>query len=96
MPGTRPPYPQQFREQMIALLRSGRSIPELAEEFQPSAQTIVIAEQADLDDSIRSDELTTDERKELRKPRKENRRLQQERDILSKAAAAGILLYVWE
>jgi len=88
MPRTRPPYPQQFREQMIALVRSGRSIPELAKEFEPTAQTIRNwIKQADLDDGVRSDGLTTEEREELKRLRKENRRLQQERDILSKAAA---------
>lgn len=88
MPKTRPPYPQQFREQMIALVRSGRSIPELAEEFEPTAQTIRNwVKQADLDDGIRSDGLTTEEREELRRLRKELRELKQERDILAKAAA---------
>ena len=66
--------------------QTGRSIQELAAEFEPSEQTIrnwIV--QAHLDQGVRSDGLTTDEKDELRRLRKENRRLQQERDILAKA-----------
>ena len=88
MPRTRKPYPKEFRQQMIELVRAGRSISELAKEFEPSGETIRNwMKQADLDDGVREDGLTTTERNELRKLRKENRRLQQERDILAKAAA---------
>ncbi|MCY4531033.1 MAG: transposase [Gammaproteobacteria bacterium] len=41
MPKTRTPYPRAFREQMIALVRSGRTPEELAKEFEPTAQTIL-------------------------------------------------------
>ncbi len=37
---TRPPYPPEFRGQMVELVRSGRSPEELAREFEPSAQAI--------------------------------------------------------
>ena len=37
---TRPPYASEFREQMVELVRSGRSAEELAREFEPSAQSI--------------------------------------------------------
>ena len=88
MPRTRKPYPKEFRQQMIELVRSGRSISELAKEFEPSGETIRNwIKQADLDEGVREDGLTTTERKELRKLRKELRRLKQERDILAKAAA---------
>ena len=59
MPRTRRPYPPEFREQLVALVRAGR----------------------------RTDGLTTAERTELTRLRRENRQLQVERDILSKAAA---------
>ena len=88
MPRTRPPYPPEFRRQMIELVRAGRSPEELAEEFEPSAQTIRNwAVQAQRDDGQRSDGLTTAEREELRRLRRENKQLRLEREILSKAAA---------
>jgi transposase len=73
---------------MIELVRSGRNPEELAEEFEPSAQSIrnwVV--QADLDEGRRQDGLTTAERQELVRLRRENRQLREEREILSKAAA---------
>lgn len=88
MPKTRPPYPAAFRERIVELARAGRSVQQLAAEFEPSEQTIrnwIV--QAHLDDGLRSDGLTTDERDELQRLRRENRRLQQERDILAKATA---------
>jgi transposase len=73
---------------MIELVRAGRSISELAQEFEPSGETIRNwVKQADRDEGVREDGLTTAERKELRTLRKELRRLKQERDILAKAAA---------
>ncbi len=88
MPRTRPPYPPEFRDQMVELVRAGRSPAELAKEFEPSAQTIRNwVAQADRDEGRRSDGLTTVERDEIRRLRREMRRLRQERDILAKAAA---------
>lgn len=88
MPRTRPPYPQKFREQIVELARNGRSPKELAEEFEPTETTIRNwLKQADRDDGIRSDGPTTEEKEEIRQLRKKLRKLQQERDILAKAAA---------
>lgn len=88
MPRTRRPYPSEFRQQIIELARAGRSTGELAAEFEPSGETIRNwIKQADLDEGARSDGLTSAEREELTQLRKENRLLQQERDILAKAAA---------
>lgn len=88
MPRTRRPYPQEFREQIVALARAGRSVPELAKEFEPSEQTIRNwIFQADVDDGARTDGLTSDEHNELRRLKRENRQLRQEREILAKAAA---------
>ena len=88
MPRTRRAYPPEFRQQIVELHRAGRSPGELAREFEPNEQTIRnwIA-QADLDEGRRRDGLTTVERAELRKLRKENRQLRVEREILAKAAA---------
>ena len=81
-------YAPEFRQQMIELVRAGRNPEELAREFEPSAQTIRNwVAQADRDEGRRSDGLTTEERVELRRLRRENRRLREEREILSKATA---------
>jgi len=73
---------------MIELVRAGRSPESLAEEFEPAAQSIRNwVTQADRDEGRRADGLTSDEREELARLRRENRTLRLERDILSKAAA---------
>ena len=88
MPGTHAPYPPEFREQVVALVRSGRTPEELSREYEPTAQTIGNwVKQADLDAGVRSDGLTTEEREELRRLRRENKRLRMEQEILKKAAA---------
>ena len=88
MPRSRPPYPAEFRRQMVELVRSGRTPQELSREFEPSAQAIRNwVKQTDLDEGQRSDGLTTDERGELNRLRRENAKLRQEREILAKAAA---------
>ncbi len=88
MPRTRNPYPAEFREQIVALARTGRSVEELAREFEPCAATIHgWVKQADRDGGHRIDGLTSGEHDELRRLRRENRQLRQERDILAKAAA---------
>jgi transposase len=88
MPRTRNPYPPEFREQIVALARAGRSVEDLAREFEPCAATIHgWIKQAERDGGRRSDGLTSQEQEELRRLRRENRQLRQERDILAKAAA---------
>jgi transposase len=88
MPRTRNPYPAEFREQIVALARAGRSVEDLAREFEPCVATIHSwIKQADRAEGRRSDGLTTAEGEELHHLRKENRQLRQERDILAKAAA---------
>ena len=81
-------YPAEFREQVIALARAGKTVKELAAEFEPSEQTIRNwLERADADAGTRHDVLTSAEREEMARLRKENRQLKLERDILGKAAA---------
>lgn len=73
---------------MIELVQAGRSPEQLAKEFEPTAQTIRNwVAQAGRDAGTRSDGVTSAEREELQRLRRENRQLRQEREILSKAAA---------
>jgi transposase len=84
----RPAYPPEFRQQMVELVRAGRSPKALAREFEPSEQTIRNwVKQAAIDRGQRADGLTTDEQVELRQLRREVRQLKLEREILKKAAA---------
>ena len=88
MPRFRSAYPPEFRRQMVDLVRSGRTSEELSREFEPTAQSITNwVRQAERDAGKRSDGPTSVEREELIRLRRENQRLRQERDILSKAAA---------
>lgn len=88
MPKSRSPYPAEFRQQMIELVRSGHSPGVLAKEFEPSAQTIhTWVKQAARDSGQRPDGLTTTERAEVRRLRRQIKQLCTERDILAKAAA---------
>jgi transposase len=81
-------YPAAFRQQLVELVRAGRSPESLAKEFEPRAQTIRNwVTQAERDGGIRADGLTTDERAELTRLRRELRQVKLEREILSKAAA---------
>jgi len=84
----RAPYPQEFRRQLVELVRSGRTPEELSREFEPSAQSIrnwVAA--ATLSEERPGAVASGLEGEELTRLRRENRRLRQERDILAKAAA---------
>ena len=88
MPRFRAAYPPEFRRQIVELVRSGRTPEELSREFEPTAQSIMNwVRQAERDAGRRTDGPTSVEREELIRLRRENQRLRQERDILSKAAA---------
>ncbi len=88
MPRTHPPYAAEYRRRIVELVRGGRSITALAREFEPTVETIrQWIKQAGLDEGLRSDGLTTTEREELNRLRREIRVLREEREILAKAAA---------
>ena len=88
MPKSRVSYPPEFRRQMVELVRAGRSPEALAKEFEPTSKSIrEWVARSGRDEGCRSDGLTSDERAELTRLRRENRQLKVEREILSKAAA---------
>ena len=94
MPKTRPPYAPEFRRQMVDLVRAGRDPTELAREFEPSAQAIrnwvAMADRQNgrkTEPAPDSPVLTSPEKEELLRLRRENKQLRLERDILSRATA---------
>lgn len=81
-------YTLEFRQQIIDLVRAGRPIPELVQQFGVTATSIhnwlrLVRKH----DKPATEELTINEREELERLRRENRQLLMEREILSKAAA---------
>jgi transposase len=82
------PYPPEVRRRMVELVQSGRSPESLAEEYEPSAEAIRNwVRQAERDTGKRQDGLTSEEKEELGRLRREVRTLREERAILAKAAA---------
>ena len=81
-------YTAEFKRQMVELVRSGRTPASLSREFGPSAYTLGLGvKQAKRDAGKGDGGLTSAEREELSRLRRENRKLKEEREILSKAAA---------
>lgn len=83
------PYPEEFRRDAVRLLERGdRSISQLARDLGVSTESLRSwRKQAQLDRGERDDGLSSEERDELRRLRRENRVLREEREILKKAAA---------
>ncbi len=85
---TRAPYPAEFKEEAVRLARSsGKPVVQIARELGVSFESLRHwIKQSEIDGGERQG-LTTDERAELTKRRREVKVLQQEREILKKAAA---------
>jgi transposase-like protein len=83
------PYPREFRQGAIDLARRGdRPVREIAEELGIAESCLRRwLKQDQLDRRERDDGLTSGEREELRRLKRENARLRQEKEILRKAAA---------
>jgi transposase len=90
MPRTRPPYPPAFRAEAERLIRSGQKpLTEIAKDMGVSDQTLRNwVRQVGVDEGSREG-LTSSEKEELRRLRRENRVLREEREILRKAPMAG-------
>ena len=90
MPKSHPPYPPEFRARAVELVQtSGKSIAQVARELGVSGQGLrEWIRQAERDAGRgRPNDLTTDEKAELQRLRRENHVLREEREILKKAAA---------
>jgi transposase len=85
---TRPPYPPAFRAEAVQLVHAnGRSLTQVAKDLGVHHETLRSwVKQTEIDGG-RRDGLTTEERMELARLRRENRILKEEREILRKAAA---------
>jgi transposase len=84
---TRPPYPSAYRAEAVRAMRVGRQPEELGRELGVSGQTLRNwLKQADLDEGVRKDGLTSEERLELSRLRREVHRLRLEKEILKRAA----------
>jgi transposase len=88
VPRTRPPYPPEFRREAIKLVRiSSKSQHQIAEDLGISDVTLRSwVKQAERDEGTRPDGLSSDEREELARLRRENQTLRMELEILKKAA----------
>jgi transposase len=88
MPKSRPPYPEEFRREAVGLIRRGeRTLREASESLGVSQQTLRNWLKSEDVEAGRAEGLTGEEREELRRLRRENRVLREEREILKKAAA---------
>ena len=87
MPNSKPPYPAEFRAEAVRLVREhGRTIAAVARELGMSQESLRLwLHRAELEQ--KGETLSESEKEELRRLRKENRVLAEEREILKKAAA---------
>ena len=88
-PRVRRSFTPEFKAEIVELCQRGdRTVGQVARDFDLTETAVRSwAKQAELDAGTRSDGLTSDEHAELARLRAENRRLQQDVDILKRATA---------
>lgn len=82
------PYPEEFRRDVVAVAR-GRDVPrsQIAKDFGISQSCLTNwLRQADIEDGVRPG-VTSQEATEMRELKKRNRLLEQENEVLRRAAA---------
>jgi transposase len=88
MPMSRPPYPEEFRREAVQMVRSGRKLSDVAASLGVTEQSLrTWVKQDQLNRRERDDGLRSEEHEELRELRQQVKRLEQERDLLKRAAA---------
>ncbi len=88
MPKTRPPYPPEFKAEAVKLARSsGKPLSGLARDLGVSTETLRNWLKQEQIDTGKREGITTDEREELGRLRRENKILKEEREVLRKATA---------
>ena len=85
------PYPSEFRAEAVRLVRDGgRSLNAAAKDLGVSTESLRNwVKQDDLDSGRRKDGLTSEERQELVRLRRENRNLREDREILKKPRSSS-------
>ena len=88
-PRPRRVFTPEFKAEIVELCQRGeRTVGQIAKDFDLTETAVrQWVKQAELDAGTRTDGLTSDERAELARLRSENRRLQQDVDILKRATA---------
>jgi transposase len=80
-------YSAEYKKRLVDLVRAGRKVSELSREFGVHGSCIHDwVKRADVDEGV-VEGVSTDERAELAKLRRENAQLREEREILKKFAA---------
>ncbi len=88
MPPTRPPYPPEFKEEAVRLMRSsGKPLAQISRDLDVAEQTLRNWREQDEVDEGEREGLTTTEREELGRLKKRVKVLEQEKEVLRKATA---------
>lgn len=89
MPQTKPPYPPEFKEEAVRLMRSsGKPLAQISRELDVSEQTLRNwRKHQEIDEGEREGLTTDEEREELGRLKRRVKVLEQEKEVLRKATA---------